>query len=37
MLLACVLVIGIVYFIATLIGDLIIAALNPRVRLSTAQ
>jgi peptide/nickel transport system permease protein len=37
MLLACVLVIGVVYFIATLIGDLIIAALNPRVRLSTAQ
>ena len=37
MLLACVLVIGIVYFVATLIGDLIIAALNPRVRLSAAQ
>jgi peptide/nickel transport system permease protein len=37
MLLACVLVIGIVYFVATLIGDLITAALNPRVRLSTAR
>ena len=37
MLLACVLVIGVVYFIATLIGDLVTAALNPRVRLSTAR
>ena len=37
MLLACVLVIGIVYFVATLIGDLVTAALNPRVRLSTAR
>jgi peptide/nickel transport system permease protein len=37
MLLACVLVIGVVYFIATLIGDLVTAALNPRIRLSTAQ
>jgi ABC-type dipeptide/oligopeptide/nickel transport system permease component len=37
MLLACVLVIGIVYFIATLLGDLLTAALNPRIRLSTAQ
>lgn len=37
MLLACVLVIGIVYFIATLIGDLVTAALNPRIRLSTAR
>jgi peptide/nickel transport system permease protein len=34
MLLACVLVLGIVYFVATLIGDLLIAALNPRVRLA---
>jgi peptide/nickel transport system permease protein len=33
MLLACVLVLGIVYFVATLSGDLLIAALNPRVRL----
>jgi peptide/nickel transport system permease protein len=37
MLLACVLVIGIVYFVATLLGDLLTAALNPRIRLSTAQ
>ena len=37
MLLACVLVIGVVYFISTLIGDLVTAALNPRVRLSAAQ
>lgn len=37
MLLACVLVIGVVYFVATLIGDLVTAALNPRVRLSTAR
>jgi peptide/nickel transport system permease protein len=37
MLLACVLVIGIVYFIATLLGDLLTAALNPRIRLSAAQ
>lgn len=36
MLLACVLVIGIVYFVATLIGDLLTAALNPRIRLATA-
>jgi peptide/nickel transport system permease protein len=34
MLLACVLVIGVVYFAATLAGDLLIAALNPRVRLA---
>jgi peptide/nickel transport system permease protein len=34
MLLACVLVLGIVYFVATLTGDLLIAALNPRVRLA---
>jgi peptide/nickel transport system permease protein len=33
MLMACVLVLGIVYFVATLSGDLLIAALNPRVRL----
>jgi peptide/nickel transport system permease protein len=33
MLLACVLVLGIVYFVATLSGDLLIAALNPRIRL----
>ena len=37
MLLACVLVIGIVYFVSTLLGDLLTAALNPRIRLSTAQ
>ena len=37
MLLACVLVIGVVYFVSTLVGDLVTAALNPRVRLSTAQ
>ena len=37
MLLACVLVIGIVYFIATLLGDLLTAALNPRIRLATAS
>jgi peptide/nickel transport system permease protein len=34
MLLACVLVLGVVYFVATLTGDLLIAALNPRVRLA---
>ena len=34
MLLACVLVLGVVYFVATLSGDLLIAALNPRVRLA---
>jgi peptide/nickel transport system permease protein len=34
MLLACVLVIGVIYFIATLTGDLLTAALNPRVRLA---
>lgn len=34
MLQACVLVIGIVYFAATLTGDLLIAALNPRIRLA---
>jgi peptide/nickel transport system permease protein len=34
MLLACVLVLGIVYFVATLSGDLVTAALNPRVRLA---
>jgi peptide/nickel transport system permease protein len=33
MLLACVLVLGIVYFVATLSGDLLTASLNPRVRL----
>jgi peptide/nickel transport system permease protein len=33
MLLACVLILGIVYFVATLSGDLLMAALNPRVRL----
>jgi peptide/nickel transport system permease protein len=34
MLQACVLIIGIVYFIATLTGDLLMAALNPRIRLT---
>lgn len=34
MLLGCVLVIGVIYFVATLAGDLLIAALNPRVRLA---
>jgi peptide/nickel transport system permease protein len=34
MLLACVLVLGVVYFVATLSGDLITASLNPRVRLA---
>jgi peptide/nickel transport system permease protein len=34
MLLACVLVIGVIYFAATLTGDLLTAALNPRVRLA---
>lgn len=34
MLLACVLVIGVGYFAATLTGDLITAALNPRIRLA---
>jgi len=37
MLLACVLVIGIVYFISTLVGDLLTAALNPRIRLSAGR
>src|SRR3954466_10335038 len=37
MLLACVLVLGVVYFIATLTGDLLMAALNPRVRLGDRQ
>ena len=37
MLLACVLVLGIVYFVATLSGDLLTAALNPRVRLGDRQ
>jgi peptide/nickel transport system permease protein len=37
MLLACVLVLGIVYFVATLAGDLLMAALNPRVRLGSDQ
>lgn len=37
MLLACVLVIGVVYFLATLVGDLLTAALNPRVRLTTER
>ena len=31
---ACVLVLGIVYFVATLTGDLLTAALNPRIRLA---
>jgi peptide/nickel transport system permease protein len=34
MLLASVLVIGVIYFVATLTGDLLMAALNPRVRLA---
>ena len=34
MLLACVLIIGVIYFVATLAGDLLTAALNPRVRLA---
>ena len=34
MLLSCVLVIGVIYFVATLAGDLLTAALNPRVRLA---
>jgi len=34
MLQACVLIIGIVYFAATLAGDLLISALNPRIRLT---
>ena len=37
MLLACVLVLGVVYFVATLSGDLLIAALNPRIRLARQQ
>jgi len=37
MLLACVLVLGVVYFVATLSGDLLTAALNPRVRLGGHQ
>lgn len=37
MLLACVLVLGVVYFVATLTGDLLMAALNPRVRLGDRQ
>ena len=34
MLLACVLIIGVIYFAATLTGDLLMAVLNPRVRLA---
>jgi peptide/nickel transport system permease protein len=37
MLMACVLVLGVVYFVATLTGDLVTAALNPRVRLARAS
>ncbi len=37
MLLACVLVIGVIYFVATLTGDLLTAALNPRVRLARSS
>jgi len=37
MLLACVLVLGVVYFVATLTGDLLMAALNPRIRLGDHQ
>ncbi len=37
MLLACVLVLGVVYFVATLSGDLLAAALNPRVRLGNSR
>jgi len=37
MLLACVLVIGVIYFVATLSGDLLTASLNPRVRLAGAR
>jgi peptide/nickel transport system permease protein len=37
MLLACVLVLGVIYFVATLSGDLLMAALNPRVRLGRHQ
>jgi len=37
MLLACVLVIGIIYFVATLLGDLLTAALNPRIRLGAER
>lgn len=37
MLLAAVLVIGVIYFAATLAGDLLIAALNPRVRLGAER
>jgi peptide/nickel transport system permease protein len=37
MLMACVLVLGVMYFAATLMGDLLMAALNPRVRLARQQ
>jgi peptide/nickel transport system permease protein len=37
MLLAAVLIIGVIYFAATLLGDLLIAALNPRVRLGAER
>jgi peptide/nickel transport system permease protein len=37
MLLACVLILGVVYFVATLSGDLLTAALNPRIRLARQQ
>ncbi len=37
MLLACVLVLGVVYFVATLSGDLLTAALNPRIRLARQE
>ena len=37
MLLAAVLVIGVIYFVATLLGDLLTAALNPRIRLGAER
>jgi ABC-type dipeptide/oligopeptide/nickel transport system permease component len=37
MLQACVLVVGLIYFSATLGGDILSAALNPRVRLGKSQ
>jgi peptide/nickel transport system permease protein len=37
MLEACVLTIGIVYMVATLIADLLFSLLNPRIRLKAAE
>jgi ABC-type dipeptide/oligopeptide/nickel transport system permease component len=37
MLQACVLIVGVIYFSATLLGDILSAALNPRIRLGKSS